>query len=719
MKQRISILIITTILIFAQFARADEGMWIPMLLQKYNYADMQKKGFKLTPEDIYSVNKACMKDAVVIFGRGCTGELVSEQGLLITNHHCGYGAIQAQSSVEHDYLTDGFWAMSKKEELPALGVTVTFLIRMEDVTAKVLQNVKEADNEAIREKSIQTAIDAIKKEESQSNQYEIVVKPFYYGNEYYMFVYEVYKDVRLVGAPPSAIGKFGGDTDNWMWPRHTGDFSMFRIYANKDNKPAAYSSENIPYKPKKYFPISLKGVQKGDFTMVFGYPGSTEEYLPSFAIKMILEVENPIQIALREKKLSILKTDMDASAKVRIQYSSKYAGIANYWKKWIGENKGLKKLNAIEKKQELEKQFTAWTISDEALNKKYGNILKKYEQIYTEMTPYKKAMTYILEGAFAAEIVNYSGKFINLVNIDKTDTAKIRKTIISLQGSTKSFFKDYNLPTDKKVFIALLRMYYNGLAKEYRPTIFAEFDKKYKGDFEKYADYIYSKSLFADISKVQKFLISYNAEKDYKKIEKDPAYMLYKSFIDLYTQKIQLPYEALNDSLTSLDRNYMAAQREMLKNKTFYPDANFTLRVAYGKVDSYYPSDGVFYDYFTTLDGIIAKDDTSIYDYRVPKKLKELYKNKDYGNYGINGTMPVCFSASNHTTGGNSGSPVVNANGELIGVNFDRNWEGTMSDLMYDPDQCRNITLDIRYLLFIVDKFAGAKHLIDEMSISN
>lgn len=709
-----SIFVLLFLLVFKLITLADEGMWLPTLLGKYNIADMQKKGFKLTADDIYNVNKACMKDAVVIFGRGCTGELVSDKGLIFTNHHCGYGQIQAHSSLEHDYLTDGFWAMSQKDELPNPGLSVQFLVRMEDVSAQVLKGVTPEMEEQARQKAIKQNISVVSKENSSGNKYNVVIKPFYYGNEYYMFIYEEFKDVRLVGAPPSGIGKFGGDTDNWAWPRHTGDFSLFRIYANKNNEPAEYSPDNVPYKPKYFFPVSIKGVKKDDFTMVFGYPGRTTEYLTSYAVKMISETENPHMIAIRRQILDIMGEDMEADRKVRIQYSSKYAGIANYWKKWLGENKGLLKLNAIKKKQELENGFKSWAESSESTKQKYSNLLPQLEELYLKLTPFRLAADYVNEALFGTDIIdiiNYAD--LNVVNVK--DSLK-PKAIEGLDKYADGFFKDFNLATDKKILAAMLKMYREGAGKDFQPEFYtAVFDKEFKGDYLAFVDEAYSKSVFTDKKKMMDFFTGFTSKKE-KKLKKDPLYKMFESFIDVYANVVK-NLGQINPKIELLQRTYMAGLREYQKDKIFYPDANSTLRIAYGKVDDYEPNDGVRYNFFTTIDGIIAKDDSAIYDYRVPAKLKELYKKKDYGRYAENGVMKVAFTASNHTTGGNSGSPVLNAEGHLIGINFDRNWEGTMSDIMYDPTQCRNITLDIRYALFIIEKMAGARHLIGEMKI--
>ena len=693
-------------------AKADEGMWIPMLLEKYNIADMQEKGFKLTAEDIYSVNQASMKDAVMIFGGGCTGELISNQGLLITNHHCGYGQIQAHSSIEHDYLTDGYWAMNKEQELACPGLNVTFLIRMEDVSSQVLNGVTTEMSEEERQKIIKKNSADIAKNATEKTHYIASIKPFYYGNEYYLFVYEVFNDVRYVGSPPSAIGKFGGDTDNWMWPRHTGDFSLFRIYANKNNQPAEYAADNVPYQPKKYFAISMNGVQKDDFTMVLGYPYKTEEYLTSYAVQQKLEIDNPNRIKARQKKIDILTIAMNADAKVRIQYAAKHAGISNAWKKWIGESKGLTRMNAIEKKETLEKRFQEWANSTPENKKKYSELLPQLKVLYSQLTPYRLAYAYYYEAGVSLDIVSYAGYWEKLINEKKVDT----NTIENLKKATQGFYKNYDAATDKKLLTELLQLFYDNVDETYQPSIFLTIKDKYKGNISAYTNQLYLKSKLVSEEKVATLLENFNST-TLKKLENDPLYLLRKSIVELYSFKIKDTLLALNNQIDLLQRTYMEGLLAMDKDKLFYPDANQTLRVTYGKVNGYEPINGVLYKHYTTLEGIIEKDNPEIYDYDVPDQLKNLYKTKDYGQYAENGEIHVCFIASNHTSGGNSGSPVLNANGDLIGVNFDRVWEGTMSDIMYDKDQCRNIALDIRYALFIIDKFAGAGHLIKEMSL--
>ncbi len=700
------------LVLISPLTKADEGMWIPMLLEKYNIEDMQKLGFKLTAEDIYSINQSSMKDAVMIFGGGCTGELISDQGLLITNHHCGYGNIQKHSSLENDYLTDGFWAMSKKEELANPGLEVRFLVRMEDVTEEALKDVDEKMTEQQRSITIEQNIAKIKKATEITDAEEIIIKPFFHGNQYFMFINKVYKDVRLVGAPPSAIGKFGGDTDNWMWPRHTGDFSLFRIYTAPDGSPAEYSENNIPMKAKRHFPISLKGVEPGDFTMVFGYPGSTEQYVPSYKVDMAMNTNNPIRIAMRTRILDVMKAHMESDPLIRIQYSSKAARIANGWKKWIGENRGLKRLDAIQRKQAEEAEFIAG-----AKGGKYDGLMEMYEKEYTALQPTERIMTAVVEVLNGMELINLATSSNYLIRYSEskdTPEERIETSLESLKSKAKGFYKDYNQEASKAIFKTIVEYYIQEIESEYWPESIQTIHEK---GIDKSTDKIFDKSLLANEEKLNDFLDGYKS-KQYKKLKNDPIFTIYEEFVNMYRSDLSPSYTAHHAVIDSLDRIYMQAQMEFRKEKVFYPDANFTLRVAFGQVDHYYPRDAVKYEHFTTLEGIMEKDNPEIYDYDVPEKLRILYNKKDYGQYADkDGKIHVCFIATNHTTGGNSGSPVLDSEGNLIGINFDRNWEGTMSDLMYDPDMCRNISLDVRYALFIIDKMAGASHLIDEMTL--
>ena len=702
------------------FAAPDEGMWIPMLIEKYNIKLMQEKGFKLTAEDIYSVNRACMKDAVVSFGGGCTGELISPDGLLITNHHCGYSRIQALSSLEHDYLTNGFWAMSRNEELPCPGLFVTFLKRMEDVTERVLQGVTKEMDDARREEIINTNTEAIRKSAVEGSGYTASIRPFYMGNQYFLLVYETFNDVRLVGAPPSAIGKFGGETDNWVWPRHTGDFSMFRIYAGRDNKPAPWSKENVPYKPAYHFPISLKGVNEGDFTMVFGYPGSTSEYVPSYHIDMVKNHINPKMIDIRTKKIEIMEAAMNTDPLIRLQYSAKKSGIANAWKKWIGENQGLERMNTIAKKQEYEKRLTDWINADDARRTMYGNILPRYKELYSQLKDYSLVNSYTSDvffssGAEAVGFARYMVAFAGLYG-SNAEQGKIEAAKKDLISTARGFFRNYNIDTDKKLFAAVMEMYGENLDAKWQAPEYLKIKKSCKGDFRSFAEKTYGKTIFADSARFDTFLDGFN-KGSLPKLEKDPFYRLARSVGDFLAANVRGEFMRISSEIQRLNKDYMTLQMEFDANRVFYPDANSTIRVAYGTVQGYLSKDAVWFKHYSTLRGIMEKDNPEIYDYDVPDKLRDLYRNRDFGKYTQDGEVPVCFIANNHTTGGNSGSPVINADGHLIGINFDRAWEGVASDMAYNPDQSRNISLDIRFVLFIIDKYAGADYLLDEMTI--
>ncbi len=682
--------------------KADEGMWLPSLISQ-RIADMQEKGFRLSAEDIYNVNQASLKDAVVLFGRGCTGELVSAEGLLITNHHCGYGQIQKHSSVEHDYLRDGFWAMTRDEELPNKGLTVSFLERMEDVTPLILKGVTSEMSEADRVKIVSKNSEALMdKVEKEGKGIRATVEALYYGNQYFLFVYREYQDVRLVGAPPSSIGKFGGETDNWMWPRHTGDFSIFRIYADRNNDPAPYSKDNVPYTPKRYFKISTGGVHEGDFTFIYGFPGRTQEYIHSDAVRYIQDIGDPHKIMLRTKRLEIMNRYMGESQKVRIQYSAKKASVANAWKKWQGEVKGLKKMKTIETKQHYEQWFENW-----AKESAYEGVTSRLEGLYNELEPLQFMYDYYTEAVMACELLRYAP---GACRKDENGALDITST----REAAEAFFKDYHMPIDKEIFAAMMTEFDRNIPDDSKPEYFRQQMEKY-GDAEAWAEELFTESVFTD----QENVMTLEGI-----VLEDPAMELVekmREWIAPVTQRIK----EINQALQLTYRDYMRGQMEFAEDlgssagrTAFYPDANLTLRVAYGHIKGYSPSDGTYYLPSSTIKGIMEKDNPDIFDYNIPQRLRDIYAAKDYGRWADeSGEVPVCFIATNHTTGGNSGSPVINADGNLIGLNFDRVWEGTMSDIVFDPDKCRNIALDIRYVLFTIEKLAGASHLIDEMTL--
>jgi hypothetical protein len=703
-------------MLISQFARADEGMWLPMFVSRLNYVDMQKQGLHLTAEEIYSINNSSLKDAIIQFGAGCTGEIISPEGLILTNHHCGYGQIQSHSTTQNDYLTNGFWAMNKNEELPNEGLTARFLVRMEDLSQEFNNQLRGMKTEKERADKISDLIKKYEGSVPKENGMEAVVKSFFNGNEFYMFVYQVYRDVRLVGAPPSSIGKFGADTDNWMWPRHTGDFSLFRVYMSPDGKSAGFSKENIPYKPKHFLPISGKGVKKGDYAMIMGYPGTTDRYLTSYGVQLAIDVKNPTIVKIREDKLAIMRQFMNADPAVRIQYASKYAQTANYWKYFIGQTKGLKRLKVYEKKKELEDQFAIWVNSSNENKQKYGTAIKDISTAYAELAKVEILRWYFQEAiARGPEIIGFSRSFTSLLKelkADKPDNEKITKLQNGLKSYSDKMFKDFNIATDKKLFASMLSMFYNNVPKEQQPEMLAEIANKYKNNFTEYAEVVFKKSIFADQNKVKALL-----EKPTSKIiEKDMVYILMNAFYDNYV-KYNDQLKQYNEMLERGNRLFVAGIREMQPDKNFAPNANSTMRVTYGNVLDYYPADAIHYDFKTTMDGIMEKEDANNWEFVVPAKLKELYMNKDFGDYAENGKMPVAFLSNTDITGGNSGSPVINGDGELIGLAFDGNWEAMSGDIAFEPNLQRTISVDIRYVLFIIDKYAGAKNIIKELVI--
>jgi hypothetical protein len=711
--RKIFVLAVTALFFFSSAIRADEGMWLLPLLEKLNIGTMTEMGLKLTADDIYSLNHSSLKDAVVIFGRGCTGEIVSDNGLLLTNHHCGYGTIQSHSSPEHNYLEDGFWAKSLEEELPNPNLSVTFLIRIEDVTAQVTEAVGDLkDQERIAK--FNEINQEITSHATKGTNYTASVRPFYGGNQYYMVVYEIYRDVRFVGAPPSSIGKFGYDTDNWMWPRHTGDFSMFRVYMSPDGKPAEYSPDNIPLKPKYSFPISVKGYKDEDFAMVMGYPGSTERYMTSYEIDELMKIQNPNMIKIRGVRQEIMWKDMLADEKIMIQYASKYSGSSNYWKYAIGQNQGLERLKVRDKKLQQEKEFMEWVNSDPSRKAKYGDALDLIKNGVNAREEQTNAVQYLQECLLrGSEILSYAGQMRQLYEaLGSDDQEKINELVSRARTSSINYFKDYNEPTDLKVVKAMLKMFMEDIRPEYQPEYLKKIKEKYKSDYSKFVDQMFAKSIFADEAKINAFLD--NPTK--KVLDKDPAFQAALSINKKFSE-LQEQLGPLAIQLTQGSKKYIAGLMEMYPEKVFYPDANFTMRLTYGKVSDYYPRDAVQYNYETTLSGVMEKEDPGNYEFIVDPKLKELYSKKDYGIYGEDGEMVVCFTTDNDITGGNSGSPVLNGRGELIGIAFDGNWEAMSGDIIFEPELQRCINVDIRYVLFIIDKFAGAANLIQEMKI--
>ena len=686
------------------------GMWIPSELHGMNENEMKSLGMKMNVDKIYNVDGSSLKDAVAHFGGGCTSEVISPNGLLLTNHHCGYRAIQSHSSVEHDYLKDGFWAYSKVEELPNEGLTATFIKRIDDVTNQVLDGVSDKMDEKMQQSVIDKNINKVIKNAAKESWQDANVKSFYDGNQYFLFITETFKDVRLVGAPPSSIGKFGSDTDNWMWPRHTGDFSMFRIYADSTNRPAEYSKDNVPYKPKHYLPISLDGVQENDFTLVYGFPGRTDEYLPAVGVSQIVNISDPAKIEIRDNALKIVDAYMRKDENIKIKYAAKYASIANYWKKWIGERQGILQTKGIEKKQAQEKEFLK-IVAEKKLTA-YQNILPEFDSLYKGIRDVSLARDYWIEVAYRnVELLNSSFR------IFQVEQAYLKGGELAFENAKQKvlenysdFYKNYSPVVDKPVFVKLMELYVQHVPEKYIPAGFIN------DNFEAIADTIYAQSKLTSLEGVKE-LLSGTPEEVMNKLRADVGFKFGKKLHEVFYSKIEPEFQQKNMKINALQKKYMKALMTVFPKSRMFPDANSTLRVTYGLVKGYEPRDAVYYEPISHLKGVMEKYIPGDYEFDVSEKLIDLYKSKNYGVYGEDGKMSVDFLGTNHTTGGNSGSPAIDAYGNLIGLNFDRVWEGTMSDMNYDPAICRNIMVDIRFVLFVIDKYAGAKNLIDEMTL--
>ncbi|MBB6461398.1 S46 family peptidase [Flammeovirga kamogawensis] len=701
----------------------DEGMWLPMFVSRLNYVDMKKEGLKLTAEEIYSVNNSSLKDAIVHFGGFCTGEIVSDQGLIFTNHHCGYGGIQSVSTVENDYLTDGFFAKSHDQEKPIDGLFVRFLQRMDDVSAQVNKELDGLTGEerAQKAQTVMGEIKAAKEKELNNDSYEVSVKSFFEGNEFYMFVYERFDDIRLVGNPPEAVGKFGGDTDNWMWPRHTGDFSIFRVYANKENKPSKYSEDNVPYKPKHHLPVSIEGVQKDDFAMIMGYPGSTDRYLTSEGVKQQIEVFNPLFVEMRDAILKTWRKHMDADPKVRLQYASKYASTANYWKYFIGQTKGLKRQHVIEKKQAEESTFNKWVASDATRKKEYGDVTEMLKEGYDGKRDGRVAMVLLTQGGFRMEAVMQARKtarFVGEAADEKTSEASLKAAKETALSQAEGFFKNYDYATDKELAVVLLKKYKEVLSRPENknlpvPAIYELIDREFDGDYVAYVEKAYSTSVFTDKDRMEAFINAPTMEG----YEADMLTQLHNEFFQAYMGVAQSEQEA-ELKVADGNRLYVKGIREMNPTKSFYPNANSTMRLTYGQVNDYIPGDAMFYAYYTTSKGLLEKEDPNNHEFVLPKAVKDGVVKKDFGRYADqNGELRIAFITNNDITGGNSGSPVINGNGELIGLAFDGNWEAMSGDISFEPDLQRCINVDVRYVLWIIDKVYGAGNIVNEMTI--
>jgi len=713
------LILFLTLILSVLITKADEGMWLLSLINK-NYDKMKEMGLTLSVEEIYSINNASMKDAVVHFGGGCTGEIISDKGLLLTNHHCGYGAIQALSTPQNNILADGFWAKTSAEELPCAGLTVTFFIHMEDVTSFVLSELTDDMSENQRRDSISKRSKELENNYSENNKYSVRIANMFNGNAYYMFIYQIFKDVRLVGVPPESLGKFGGETDNWMWPRHTADFSLFRVYTDKEGNPATYSEDNIPLIPKWFFPVSTFGIKEGDFAMIIGFPGSTDRLLTSYGVKMAIEEKNPTIVKVRDTKLTSWRAFRTADPVIDLQYASKYAGISNYWKYYIGQTQQLKNNQVISKKKHIENDFFAWINSENKIE--YFSVLPDIANAYNEISKLEKFNVLYQQAIFSGpEIFTLASQYGSIYDLlqkqeeealSEAELKQLETSIASFKSRLVNFFKNYNEEVDKATSAKLFELFYNETPPEQRPQVFNEAIAEWEHNFYQLTEHLFNNTMLVDRNRIEKFLQNPNLQD----LDEDMACMWYKMFYDLY-QKTREPLTLLNEQLSKSNRLFVRGLLEMNPEKLYAPNANSQIRLTYGKVGGYPIKDGLTANYFTTIDGVIAKEDPTSREFRIPEKFKMLHQNKDYGQYAENGVLHVCFLTNNDITGGNSGSPVINGKGELIGCAFDGNWEAMSGDIFFEPVLQRCINVDIRYILFIIDKFGDAKHLIDEMKI--
>ncbi|OJU76565.1 MAG: serine protease [Bacteroidetes bacterium 47-18] len=715
-KILLSLFAFTTL--FSARLRADEGMWIPMLIGK-NYEEMKKLGIRLTPQDLYNANNSSLKDAIVHFGGGCTGEMISGQGLLITNHHCGYGNIAALSTVENNYLENGFWARSFGQELPAKGLSVKFLVSMEDVTDRVVAASSRGNAEK-RKKNLEDILNTIQKEGTEGGKYESRVASYFSGNQYILLKYEVFTDVRLVATPPKSLGKYGGDTDNWMWPRHTADFSVFRVYAGRDNKPAAYSKDNVPYKPKHFLPVNIKGVEEGDFSMVMGYPGRTERFITSYDVDLRISETNPAVVKLRDTRLSIMRKYMRQDPAVNLMLTSKYASISNYWKYFIGQTEQLKRLNVVNEKKRQEREFNQW---NNANKKGYGNLINDFANAFADYKPYAKHRVYMNEGFYASPVGVLGAAGVSLheqLTDKKAKPEEIKATADRIKAYRENMMKSFVGEMEKEIFARMTEAFYKDISKSQQPDVYQTHIFKMFGNedwaktFNDYARYVFATSLFFDDVKFNDFIRNPKAEA----LEADPAFIYAKSFVDNYNKNYAGKISEFNDKNAELSKTYVKALMEKNKGQLMYPDANSTMRITYGKVGGYSPQDAVEYRYYTHMDGLLAKYKPGDYEFDLPQDFLELVKTKDYGRYANSkGELVTCFVTNNDITGGNSGSPMINAEGHLTGLAFDGNWEAMSGDIAFDKQYKRTIAVDIRFVLWLIDKYGGATNLIDEMTV--